>query len=1226
MRFARSALLASLLAVAGSVAIRPDAARAAWPPPPDATPADMMRSENWPNDPDYGIDLTREGDSGQWYLYSWTPPRALLTPGFHREEAALGTGAHVDRAWGLTTGDPRVLIGVFDSGIQWDNDDLITKAALNPSELPPPQDTNGATVADDANGDGVFNVEDYLGDARVPCGTTLPHNLYDCHDATGAANDPNHNGVFDAGDLIRVFSDGVDDDHNGYIDDICGWDFFKDDNDPYDDTRFGHGTGEARDSTAAANNGRGGAGVCPRCMFVPLRVGDSFITDADDFAQAVVYAVDAHYGENIIRVMQEALGTLDTTRYTFQAIDYAYANNRVFMASAADENSRHHNAPGTANHMVVTHANTYNGGSVQTSTTFLAYCNCTNYGGQLQLSAPATTCSSGAVGHASGMAGLIVSEGLQTNLDPMLTAEEVRQLFIMTVDDINTPESQPTSMHYEPTLYPSLPGWDQRFGYGRTNVRRAVEWVRDRRIPPEVDITGPQWFQVFYADRPATQRLRLEGRIAATRAPSFDYVIQWAPGIEPNEGTWQTLREESNVTAPITNTLAELDLRRLQIDNAGEVENRFTVSFRIRAIAHYGGTIGNVMGEARRVAYVVRDPDLLPGYPVHFESSVESSPHAMDLNGDHRAELVVADSGGIVHALEPDGTELTGWPVHTDLLLGLDPTRTPNYRGSPAYNGPTPAISPDNVYESVVSSPAIADLDHDGDLEVVVLGYHGTVYVWNHDGTPYGHGFPHRIPEVPSSDTSPHRILDRTIFGSPVLYDLDGDNRLEIIFGAADANLYAIDSATGDNKSGFPVEIHFPETNAEYNRIFGSVGVGRFDDDAIPDIAVVSNERPDAYHVDGEDMHSGDTNSGTIYIVHGDGRNHPGGAYHPNYPIPFFSLYLFPLVASGIGSSPAIADLDGDGIDELSFTGTGFPTMLMARAQQPAHSARPEWQSLSTLSVLRSNERGRLSNSRSNPISFINAFSLASFGDMTGDGHPEFVMSGASLGLAINLAGGGTRSEFEHLAGAWDPLTGRGLIGWPRVIEDYTFFQNPVIADVSGDDYAETLIGTGGYYLHAFDACGREAPGFPKFTGQWIISATTVADQDNDGRVEAATATRSGFVYAWHTRGRTDGSTQWPTYRHDPANTGNYGAPLDHGQRVIAGQQPIVCAVPNASGGDAGVDASTDASGPVHAAGGCGCRTEKPNDAHSTRGAAMALALAAVAALRRKKRCSATRC
>ena len=58
------------------------------------------------------------------------------------------------------------------------------------------------------------------------------------------AGDLNRNCILDPGDLILMFSDGVDDDANGYTDDICGWDFFKNDNDAYDDTRYGHGTGE----------------------------------------------------------------------------------------------------------------------------------------------------------------------------------------------------------------------------------------------------------------------------------------------------------------------------------------------------------------------------------------------------------------------------------------------------------------------------------------------------------------------------------------------------------------------------------------------------------------------------------------------------------------------------------------------------------------------------------------------------------------------------------------------------------------------------------------------------------------------------------------------------------------------------------------------------------------------------------------------------------------------
>jgi MYXO-CTERM domain-containing protein len=1202
MRHARPLiLLATLLAPATLSA----PATAAWPPAADLSREDLARPENWPNDPEWAVDERRRG---QWYSFSWIPEVNRRLPGFRREELALGSGNNVDAAWQLTIGDPRVLIAVLDSGIEWDDPDLLLKAAINPGELPRPQDASGTTREYDANGDGVFNVADYLDDPRIPCGTAMPHPLRACRGADGMPNDPNRNGVFDAGDLIRVFSDGTDGDANGYVDDISGWDFFKDDNDPYDDTRFGHGTGEAHDSSSETNNGIGQAGVCPRCLFVPLRVGDSFVTDVNDFAQASVYATDLRYHGNRVRVIQEALGTINNSTFAMQAIDYAYEHGVVVMASAADENSRHHNMPGTNNHTVYVHAVRYNENTLHNSTSFLAFNNCTNYGGQLQLSVAGLNCSSQATGESSGIAGLIYSEALSTSLSPELSAEEVRQLLVQTADDIDVPESRPGSPNYNPVLYPSLPGWDQRFGYGRTNARRAVEWVRDRRIPPEVDITSPRWFTVLHADRAEGRRLVIEGRIAARRAPRFDYVVEWAPGIEPGPGetAWQAIRRETNVTAPVTNRLAELDLTNVTVNNPGEVENRFAITVRIRAVAHYDAPVGDVPGEVRRVFYVHRDPDLLPGFPLDTRASDESSPRLVDLNGDGRREIVVVTSDGLVHAYRADGTELAGFPVHTNLDLGFDPARTPSYRGAPAYSGETPAIDPDRLYETVLGTPAVVDLDGDRDLEIVVTGYHGTVYVWNHDGTPYGHGFPRRLPDVPSEQTSPRALLDRGIFGSPVVYDLNGDGRREIIFGAFDGNLYALDSATAADHPGFPVAIHIDDPMSERNRVFGSVGVGNFDGDGIPDLVVVTNERL-----------PNDPNTGAVFLVHGDGNRHAGGPYHPNWPVGISSLNLLPLVGQGVPSSPPIADVDGDGRDELALTGTGSATIVIARGAQGRHNLLPEPRDIAQLSTLATGIPGPLSNSRVTPRSFIVAFSLGSFADLTGDGNLEFVMSGASISLALS-ASGARRGNFEHLLGAWDARTGAAVPGFPRVIEDYTFFANATAADVSGDAYAEALIGTGGYYLHAADACGREAPGFPKFTGQWIIPAAAVGDLDGDGGLEVVTGTRSGYVYAWRTRGRDTGVVQWPTFRHDNANTGNYGTALEFGTRRAEGAGPITC--PTSQGPDAGMgdDAGTDAGGPnVRAGGGCGCRTA----GGETSGTPAVLALGALgAALARRRR------
>ena len=97
---------------------------------------------------------------------------------------------------------------------------------------------------DDCNGDGRFAVADFA--------TTV--------------TDRNGNGLPDPEDLILdpAFTDGVDDDGNGYVDDISGWDFLYGDNDPLDNVDYGHGTGEAQDSTAADNGTGDVRHLCPR--------------------------------------------------------------------------------------------------------------------------------------------------------------------------------------------------------------------------------------------------------------------------------------------------------------------------------------------------------------------------------------------------------------------------------------------------------------------------------------------------------------------------------------------------------------------------------------------------------------------------------------------------------------------------------------------------------------------------------------------------------------------------------------------------------------------------------------------------------------------------------------------------------------------------------------------------------------------------------------------------
>ncbi|NIS35584.1 MAG: alkaline serine protease, partial [Actinobacteria bacterium] len=213
----------------------------------------------------------------------------------------------------------------------------------------------------------------------------------------------NQNGIADPGDLITLCSDGVDDDGNGYVDDISGWDTYADDNDPHDDTRYYHGSGQARLSGASANDG-GTVGHCPGCRLLIVRTGDSFIVDAQDYAQSVAFATDSG-----ARIVQAAAGSLNNTTFMRRAHRYAWENGVLLVTSAADENSFHPNYPGTANHTLYTNCLLYGGGNPQSADSYLAYNNCTNYGAQATVNAPGEGCSSEATAVTAGVAGLMFS-------------------------------------------------------------------------------------------------------------------------------------------------------------------------------------------------------------------------------------------------------------------------------------------------------------------------------------------------------------------------------------------------------------------------------------------------------------------------------------------------------------------------------------------------------------------------------------------------------------------------------------------------------------------------------------------------------------------------------------------------------------------------------------------------------------------------------------------------
>jgi hypothetical protein len=278
-------------------------------------------------------------------------------------------------------------------------------------------------------------------------------------------------------------------------------------------------------------------------MFMPLRVGDSFIANINDFASAVIYAVD--HGASVV---QEALGTINNTAFGQAAVDYAYRHGVLVVASEADESAGHHNYPAALNHTMVVNSTTHFvnvGPYAESPKSYLELNGCTNFGGYSWVTVESASCSSEATGLSSGMAGLAYSAARNSiekgRLSPdasgrALAAEEVKQLFRLAADDIDfsTPKPPGPPNNFATTLpdsqrFVTTAGWDQVTGWGRINANRLVRMVEAGQIPPQADVTSPRWWQSLGT----SGHVDVAGTVAAPRAASYTYEVRFAPGVQP---------------------------------------------------------------------------------------------------------------------------------------------------------------------------------------------------------------------------------------------------------------------------------------------------------------------------------------------------------------------------------------------------------------------------------------------------------------------------------------------------------------------------------------------------------------------------------------------------------------------------------------------------------------------------------------------------------------------
>jgi len=170
------------------------------------------------------------------------------------------------------------------------------------------------------------------------------------------------------------------------------------------------------------------------------------------------------------------------------------------------------------------------------------------------------------------------------------------------------------------------------------------------------------------------------------------------------------------------------------------------------------------------------------GFPVTSTNRFNAPPTLVDLDGDGDLEIVAGNDSGLLHVLHHDGTEMASYDVGDDIRGGISVADL-NDDGSyellfAGYDDMIHVWNPmdgveldgwpvDMEYNSL-TEPVTADLDNDGDLEVVAAMKSGMVYVFHHDATLFNN-FPTN--------------LSGNIESSPAIGDMDNDGDLEIVFG-----------------------------------------------------------------------------------------------------------------------------------------------------------------------------------------------------------------------------------------------------------------------------------------------------------------------------------------------------------------------------------------------------------------------------------------------------------